>query len=74
MERFGDYRIMVASDHYTPICKKTHTSEPPPFAWARKKELESMREGPGFTEASAMKSGLFFEKGHDLMPAFLGQR
>jgi 2,3-bisphosphoglycerate-independent phosphoglycerate mutase len=73
MERFGDYRIMVASDHYTPICRKTHTSEPPPFAWARKKELESMREGPGFTEASAMQSGLFFEKGHDLMPAFLGQ-
>ncbi|MCD4716896.1 MAG: cofactor-independent phosphoglycerate mutase [Desulfobacterales bacterium] len=71
LERFEDYRIMVASDHYTPICKKTHTSEPAPFAWAGKKELESVREGPGFTEASAIQSGLFFEKGHDLMPAFL---
>ncbi len=71
LERFEDYRIMVASDHYTPICKKTHTSEPAPFAWAGKKELESMCEGPGFTEAIAIHSGLFFEKGHDLMPAFL---
>jgi len=73
MERFEDYRIMVASDHYTPICKKTHTSEPAPFAWAGKKELASMRKGPGFTEESAKQSGLFFDKGHKLMPVFLGQ-
>jgi 2,3-bisphosphoglycerate-independent phosphoglycerate mutase len=73
LERFEDYRIMVASDHYTPICKKTHTSEPAPFAWAGKKELASVHESPGFTEASAIQSGLFFEKGHDLMPVFLGQ-
>ncbi len=72
MTQFDDYRIMVASDHFTPICKKTHTSEPAPFAWADKKELESGREGPGFTEESAKQSGLIFEKGHDLMPAFLG--
>ncbi|MCD6296028.1 MAG: alkaline phosphatase family protein, partial [Deltaproteobacteria bacterium] len=73
LQRFEDYRIMVASDHYTPICKKTHTSEPAPFAWAGKKELASVRKGPGFTEESAIQSGLLFEKGHDLMPAFLGQ-
>ncbi len=67
----GDYRIMVASDHLTPISKRTHTSEPAPFAWASIKELESAPEGYGFTEKSATESGLTFEKGHDLMAAFL---
>lgn len=71
---FDNYRIMVASDHFTPIRKRTHTNEPAPFAWAGKKELESGREGPGFTENSARQSGLFFEKGHDLMATFLGQK
>ncbi len=71
LARFDDYRIMVASDHFTPICKKTHTSEPAPFAWAGGKELESAPEGPGFTEKSAEDSGLVFEKGHDLITAFL---
>ncbi len=70
---FKDYRVIVASDHFTPIVKRTHTSEPAPFAWATKEELASECDGPGFTEKNARKSGLIFEKGHDLMPVFLGQ-
>ncbi len=69
--RFEDCRIMVASDHFTPISKKTHTSEPAPFAWARKKELESGCSGPGFTEKAAARSDLLFDKGHHLMASFL---
>jgi len=72
MGQFDDYRIMVASDHFTPICKRTHTGEPTPFAWASKKEIQAGPEGPGFTEESASQSGLIFEKGHDLMTTFLG--
>lgn len=71
LEAFEDYRIMVASDHFTPISKKTHSSDPTPFAWAVKEELETTTQGPGFTERSARESGLVFEKGHDLMPAFV---
>jgi 2,3-bisphosphoglycerate-independent phosphoglycerate mutase len=71
LEEFASYRILVVSDHLTPITKKTHTSEPTPFAWATDKELESTTEGPPYTEASAQKSGLIFEEGHKLMPAFL---
>ena len=74
MAQFDDYRIMVASDHFTPICKRTHTGEPTPFAWAGKKEIRSGPEGPGFTEESASQSGLIFEKGHDLMATFLGRK
>ncbi|MCJ7596387.1 MAG: cofactor-independent phosphoglycerate mutase, partial [Desulfobacterales bacterium] len=28
---FDDYRVMVISDHLTPIVKRTHTNEPTPF-------------------------------------------
>ena len=73
MVMFDDYRIMVASDHFTPVVKRTHTSEPAPFAWAGKQELASGSEGPGFTEESAKASGLIFKNGHDLMPVFLGR-
>ncbi|MBW1784343.1 MAG: cofactor-independent phosphoglycerate mutase [Deltaproteobacteria bacterium] len=73
LEQFTEYRIMVASDHFTPISIKTHASDPAPFAWADKGELASGKKGVPFTEASAKASGLQFEKGYDLMPSFLGQ-
>ncbi|MBU2499090.1 MAG: cofactor-independent phosphoglycerate mutase, partial [Proteobacteria bacterium] len=68
---FEDYRVMVISDHLTPVVKRTHTNEPTPFAWASKEEIEAVPRGLPFTEASALKSGLIFEEGHELMPAFL---
>jgi len=74
MAKFDDFCIMVVSDHFTPICKKTHTSEPTPFAWAGKRDLETACEGARFTEQAANRSGLFFENGHDLISAFLRQR
>jgi len=74
MKQFEDYHIMVVSDHYTPICKKTHTREPAPFAWAGKGELESGIKGPAYTEKSAEKSEIIFEQGHELMSDFLQTR
>ena len=71
LEDFDDYHVMVVSDHLTPIVKKTHTSEPPPFAWAGKRELESKPRGRRFNEAEATSSGLFHETGEALMRAFL---
>jgi len=73
LEKFDDYRIMVASDHFTPISIKTHASDPAPFAWASRAELASGKKGIGFTEEFAKKAGVGFKKGYDLMPAFLGQ-
>lgn len=68
---FEDCRIMVVSDHLTPIPVRTHTPEPTPFAWADKRDLSSPREGRGFTEAAATESGLFYDKGHELLADFL---
>jgi len=74
LKDFEDYRVMVVSDHLTPIVKKTHTNDPTPFAWATKKELQSTRAGASFTEKAATESGLLFEKGHTLMTSFLSGR
>ncbi|MGD9074744.1 MAG: cofactor-independent phosphoglycerate mutase [Desulfobacteraceae bacterium] len=73
LKDFESYRILVVSDHFTPIPKKTHTPEPTPFAWASEKELETITEGPPFTEASAQETKVIFEKGHELMPSFLSR-
>jgi len=73
LEALGlDYRVLVVSDHYTPIVRRTHTPEPAPFAWARKRELSEPRPGRPFTEAEAEKTGLLVDPGHGIMEAFAG--
>jgi 2,3-bisphosphoglycerate-independent phosphoglycerate mutase len=71
LERFDDFRVMVVSDHLTPIVKRTHTAEPTPFAWASKKELHRPGTGAVFSEDSARASGLLVERGHELMDDFV---
>lgn len=71
LKEFEDYRIMVVSDHFTPIVKKTHTDDPTTFAWASGEELETLSKEVPFTEKAAAESGLMFNNGHELMPAFL---
>ena len=71
LQRFGDYRVMVVSDHLTPIARRTHTPEPTPFAWAAKNEIDKNDGGAGFSEVSAEKSRVRYEKGHELMDAFV---
>ena len=74
LKGFADYRVMVASDHLTPIVRRTHTGEPTPFAWATGEELERGCRGAPFTEKAALRAGLVIEEGHKLMDEFvLGQ-
>lgn len=71
LNQLEDCRLLVASDHLTPISKRTHTADPTPFAWATKQELQRTTAGPPFTEAAAHESGLMIEEGHRLMDHFL---
>lgn len=73
LETFEDYRIMVVSDHLTPIVKKTHTSDPTPFAWAEKGELEAGLKGYHYNEGEAKAGGLFYETGEALIRDFLAR-
>ncbi len=58
ISRFGDYRVLVLSDHPTPIRIKTHSSGASPFAVFSSRENENLAKGWGFGEAEADCSGL----------------
>jgi 2,3-bisphosphoglycerate-independent phosphoglycerate mutase len=61
--------MLVLPDHYTPISKKTHTSEPVPFAiYSTDSEKESKLS---FSESNAKKTGLKVKKGYELMSKFI---
>ncbi|MBW2000445.1 MAG: phosphoglycerate mutase, partial [Deltaproteobacteria bacterium] len=68
---FGDYRIMIVSDHLTPMVKRTHSPEPAPFAWAKRGDIEKDARVNSFSEENAKKSKLCYENGRQLLESFL---
>jgi len=63
----GGHRVMVTTDHYTPLSVKTHTAEPVPFAiWGTDIAPPSGEPG-GFSEAEAERRGVFIADGYRLM-------
>lgn len=70
MDRRGeDFRVLVMPDHATPICVRTHTIDPVPFA-----VYDSRSEKNGahcFDEQSAADAGLMLEDGFMLMGRFI---
>lgn len=69
LKTFDEWRVLVAPDHPTPIGKKTHTADPPPFCMAGT-HVRSVQHLP-FDEASARESDLRVDPGHELMEYFL---
>jgi 2,3-bisphosphoglycerate-independent phosphoglycerate mutase len=68
-EHKKNFRILVLPDHATPVSVKTHTNEPVLFGIFGKDVLAG-----GFfnySEKEAQKSGLYFDKGHELMEYFI---
>ncbi len=71
MPQYGEYRIMVASDHPTPISLMTHTSDPSPFAILSHLEAENQGRNFCFGESSAKKSGVEISPGFKLFNLFI---
>jgi 2,3-bisphosphoglycerate-independent phosphoglycerate mutase len=71
MQDLGEHRIMVTTDHYTPISAKTHTAEPVPFAICGTSVPAPSDKSSGFSEAEAEGRGLFIADGHRLMERFI---
>jgi len=65
-------RILLLPDHYTPILMMTHTSEPVPFCLFDSSSHKKRIRTAGFNEAGAEASGLYIDKGHELLPLLLG--
>jgi 2,3-bisphosphoglycerate-independent phosphoglycerate mutase len=78
MKRFMDYRILLISDHPSPVSIKTHSREPVPFAiYPPKFHFHSPfmigGEGgiTGFSEKIVSNPSIRFEKGHELLEFFI---
>ena len=66
-----EYRMLILPDHPTPICVKTHTSDPVPYLLydSGKEEKHDWL----YNEAEAEKSGNRVAKGHELMQYLFGE-
>ena len=69
LEESGEeFAILVLPDHPTPISTGTHARDPVPFfAYCNQYETE----GDLYSEETAEKTGLYLEKGYELMEKFL---
>ena len=67
MERFREYRVLVLSDHPTPVDIRTHSREPVPFAMLDSGNLSVKDASLVYTEDCAASGGVFFEEGWRLM-------
>ena len=69
LKKYNEFRMLILPDHYTPISKKTHTSEPVPFT------IYSTDSGKksslSFSESNAEQTGLRVKKGYKLMSHFI---
>jgi len=69
---FGDYRVIVLSDHPTPLDVRTHVSDPSPFAVLSSRKSENKAAGLSFNEKNARESKILISPGHSLMEKFIG--
>ncbi|NIP37588.1 MAG: cofactor-independent phosphoglycerate mutase [Candidatus Dadabacteria bacterium] len=67
IKKFGEYRILVMSDHPTPIDIRTHTSDPVPFAILSSDDTEVRNENNVYTEDCAAGTGEFEQDGWRLL-------
>ena len=74
IKAFKDYRILVMSDHPTPIDIRTHTSDPVPFAILDSGDDSVRNEGHVYTEDSASNSETFIDDGWKLMGMLLNKK
>ena len=56
-----ELRVLITPDHATPLATMTHSSEPVPFL------LYSGEKPAEYTEAGAKSTGIYIEKGHELI-------
>ena len=66
LDKAGEsYRILVLPDHPTPVCIRTHTSEPVPYVLFDSTDVQN--RNTVFTEKTAAETGIFQPEGHRLI-------
>lgn len=73
LEKRGiDYRMLILPDHPTPICKKTHVSDPVPYIIYDSTKTDA-GSGLDYTEENGKKTGIYIDPGYTLMERFLNK-
>ena len=69
LRSYDDFAVLVCPDHPTPLCIKTHSSDPVPYLiYSSKDEID----GPDtFTEKTSKESGNYIAEGYTMMEYFL---
>jgi len=74
IKEFKRYKVMVIPDHLTPLSVRTHTADPVPFVIYSNEGSAASGHAKAFDEVSAGQSGIFIEKGFELIERFLNPR
>jgi 2,3-bisphosphoglycerate-independent phosphoglycerate mutase len=69
IKKYKEYKILLITDHYTPIVLRTHSKEPVPFALYSSEGVRNEIEK--FTEEAAKASNIYFEPGYKITSWFL---
>jgi len=64
-----DYRILVLPDHPTPICLRTHTSDPVPYVLFDSRV--NSNNNTAFSEKNAVQTGNYLENGYCLIESLI---
>ena len=74
MKEFKRYKVLVLPDHLTPLSVRTHTADPVPYAIYSNEIVVPSAHGKTFDEVSAGLSGIYIDKGFELIERFLNLR
>ena len=76
VKKFSKVRLLVATDHFTPISLRTHTTDPVPFLLVDdlKSSASGAGSGGGYCEKAARAAGLRFNSGEELFRFFIGAK
>jgi 2,3-bisphosphoglycerate-independent phosphoglycerate mutase len=74
--KFRKIHLLVATDHFTPISLRTHSTDPVPFLLVD--DLKSSGAGSGrggrYCEKEALAAGFRLKSGEDLFRIFIGAK
>lgn len=69
LRSYDDFAVLVCPDHPTPLCIKTHSSDPVPYLiYSSKNEIDGVDV---FTEATCKSTGNYISEGYTMMEYFL---
>ncbi len=66
-----DYRMLIMPDHPTPICIRTHTSDPVPYMLYDSTEIK--KSCYDYNEKCGNESGIYIANGHEMMSYLLSK-